>query len=64
MILETVFGIVALYLVIGVVVASATGGSDPLDFAPWPVVVGWPAVLVVIVIGLALLPTIKGDEGP
>ena len=47
MILETAAALLALgvmYLIAGLLTASAFGGPSPLSFAPWPAVVAWPAV--------------------
>jgi len=41
------FGVAFLYLIAGLVSATAFGGRDPLSFAPWPVIVLWPVYWLV-----------------
>lgn len=49
--------LLVVYLLIGLIATALTGGPDPLSFGPRSMVVLWPLLVVVVVVGVLLFPS-------
>jgi len=50
------------YVLVGLVVSQALGGRDPLDTAGPRVVLGWPVVVFVALVGAAIMAIAGSDD--